>query len=315
MSDDKVSIIIPVYNVEKYIKDCLNSVILQTYNNIEIIVIDDGSTDRSYTICEEFLNQTDKLKIYSTQNNGVSMARNLGIKIATGKYIVFLDSDDLIEKNMIEKLVENMKKYNVDMVACNYFYMYKDKNILAKFPENMLISNEQCKIEIFKNTSIRGFSVNKIFKRDIIESANLKFQKDIKICEDLLFVFEYLLYSKSIFILNEPLYFYRMRKTSSLHSSLSNELSVFDAINQIIKIEPDLYSKMSELYFYLYFKYYHSLKKYNLLNTVKKVTIKEMLFCKDMTLKEKMICLVYIFVPSKLLIILKNLKNKANYFN
>lgn len=125
----KVSIIIPVYNVEKYIRQCLESVINQTYKNIEIIVINDGTKDGSMKIVEEYL-EDKRIKIINKNNGGLSSARNKGIEEATGEYIYFLDSDDWIEKDTIEVLVKNSK--DVDIIEANFFYFDEITKIKEK---------------------------------------------------------------------------------------------------------------------------------------------------------------------------------------
>ena len=128
----KISIIIPVYNVEQYIKNCLESVINQTYDNWEIILIDDGSTDNSKAIYENIAIKNDKIKIFKQTNKGVSAARNLGIEKAQGDYIVFLDADDWIEKKFLERMLEVIENEDADIVQCNFYYANNRSNIERK---------------------------------------------------------------------------------------------------------------------------------------------------------------------------------------
>ena len=131
----KVSIIIPVYNAEKYLSECINSIIYQSYNNLEIILVNDGSTDNSIYICRQYANKDNRIIVIDSDNYGVSYARNIGIERATGKYIVFIDSDDMIEKDYIGILVTEMEEKNLDMVVCGY----KDINIVSNVKKNMVI--------------------------------------------------------------------------------------------------------------------------------------------------------------------------------
>ena len=130
--NETISIIIPVYNVEKYLNKCLNSVIEQTYKNIEVILIDDGSTDNSGKICDEYAKNDIRIKIIHQQNGGVSTARNNGLEHATGKYITFVDSDDYIEKEMIETMAKKIMKKNADIVICGVTDRDEENNIINK---------------------------------------------------------------------------------------------------------------------------------------------------------------------------------------
>lgn len=124
MNNKKVTIIIPVYNVEKYLSRCLNNVINQTYSNIEIILVNDGATDNSQVICEEYKKKDDRIKLLVKENGGLSDARNYGIPYATGDYIAFIDSDDMIHTSYIEYLLNLIEKYNGDISICGYQSFY-----------------------------------------------------------------------------------------------------------------------------------------------------------------------------------------------
>ena len=136
---DKISIIVPVYNVEKYVKKCLESISNQTYKNIEIIIVNDGATDSSESICKEFVESEDRAKLYTKENGGLSSARNHGIKFATGKYVLFIDSDDYIDEGMVEELYKKQMFQFVALlmfiqigklhnVAKNFIFAVKKKN-------------------------------------------------------------------------------------------------------------------------------------------------------------------------------------------
>ena len=126
MKEEKlISVIIPVYNVEKYLRRCIDSVINQTYKNLEIIIVDDGSTDNSSNICDEYTNKDSRVKVVHKENGGLSSARNVGIELAKGDLIAFVDSDDYIELEMYEKLKENMDKYDSDIAICQYYNSFK----------------------------------------------------------------------------------------------------------------------------------------------------------------------------------------------
>ena len=125
--EDLISVIVPIYNVEKYINRCIDSIIEQTYTNLEIILVDDGSTDNSGSICDEYAKKDNRIKVIHKENGGVSSARNVGLDTAIGQYITFVDSDDYIEKKYCEILLKTLKKQKADCVACGYNRIYKNK--------------------------------------------------------------------------------------------------------------------------------------------------------------------------------------------
>lgn len=311
MKEEKVSIIIPVYNVEKYLKECVLSVENQNYKNIEIILINDGSSDNSSNLCDELADTYKNIKVFHVSNGGVSRARNLGIKAATGKYIAFIDSDDFINENMLFSLVSKLEEKNADLAVCNYSYFYKNKNIPSDFTSKEVLSIEEAKVGMFKNNSIRGFTCNKIFHSKIIKENNIFFNEDIKICEDLLFCFQYLSFCKRVVTMSVPLYNYRMRKSSASNKNVEKDLTLFHAFKEMEKIDSDVYRYSQELYPYLYFKYYHELKKHNKLNKVKKINFFKFILNKKIIIKTKIYIIAYLILPKKLQFKIKN-KKKSN---
>lgn len=236
----KVSIIVPVYNVEKYISECITSLIEQTYENIEIIIINDGSTDKSKEICQELKEKDERIIFITKHNSGVSDTRNIGISKSTGDYIVFVDSDDYIDKHYIEEMVKGMKEEEfIDMAVCNYVELYK--NVLlhgsSNLTDNLIITNKEAINDIYKLKSFGGYLWNKIFKNDIIRKYNIRFNKEIHMCEDMLFLLTYLSECNHIKRIPKELYFYRMRKSSMVWNK--NEIkykTLYNAYNQMYKI-------------------------------------------------------------------------------
>ena len=207
--DPLISVIVPVYRVEKYISRCIGSILQQTYKNLEIILIDDGSPDKSGEICDVYAEKDDRIKVIHKRNGGVSSARNVGIDIATGKYIMFVDSDDWLPKTSINVLKENMDKYFVDLVVAGY--EARASNITVKKPTQKLIefSNiEEKDIISITTDSIFYAPWGKLFDSDIIQKNNLRFNERIKFGEDALFVREYLSCIKRIFISDSVVYYY-----------------------------------------------------------------------------------------------------------
>lgn len=136
--DKVISVIIPVYNIEKYLDRCLESIINQSYTNLEIILIDDGSTDNSGKICDDYKNQDNRIIVVHKKNEGVSQARNLGISIATGEFLSFVDGDDTVEKDMFLTLINNAYKYNADFSCCGvrFIYIWMEKSLMKKLIQN-----------------------------------------------------------------------------------------------------------------------------------------------------------------------------------
>jgi len=216
-----VSIIIPVFNVAPYLKQCLDSVISQTFQSIEIIIINDCSTDNSSQIIEEYKKIDNRIVyIFLEKNVGAGDARNEGIKIATGKYIVFVDSDDWIAKNYIETLYNNIEKYNCDMISAN-FYTYDnktDKTEENKCPKNFYntIFNSSLKKSYFLFLSNNYLWV-RIYRKDFLRKNNIYFK--LNKLEDSLFLWEVVLASDNFRFIDEAIYYYRLNRNHSLTTS------------------------------------------------------------------------------------------------
>ncbi len=213
----KVSVIIPVYNVENYIEECIKSVLTQNYDNYEIILLDDGSTDNSLEICKKFEDDI-KIKIIHNQNHGVSITRNEGINIANGEYIIFIDSDDCISYTFIEDLVEAIEKNDADIAICGYT---RNRLELNKDEGNdiSIIQADDYLNMLFKNNLSECYVWNKIFKRNIIINSNIYFPECISIWEDMYFLINYLNNINKVAIINKKLYFYRIRMESTINNS------------------------------------------------------------------------------------------------
>ncbi|MFI3325886.1 MAG: glycosyltransferase family 2 protein [Clostridia bacterium] len=214
---EKISVIVPIYKVEKYLDKCINSIVCQTYENIEIILVDDGSPDKCPEICDEYKKQDQRIIVIHKENGGLSDARNVGIDIATGKYFIFVDSDDFLELNMIELLYMRMQKDNSDMVACNYnildenYKFLSEKKILNK-DETTLKTGIQSLADIYsKPNAFDVVAWNKLYKAYLFE--NIRYPKG-KIHEDA-FIIHYLLYKcQKVSIVEYALYNYISRNDS-----------------------------------------------------------------------------------------------------
>lgn len=219
----KISVIIPVYNAEKYLRKCLNSILNQTYTKLEIILVNDGSKDSSLSICYEYKKKDDRIKIINNDNHGVSYSRNCGISISTGEYIMFIDADDYIENNFIEKLITCNEYETYDLFISCYTDFY-DENI---FKEQKLIDDNILTFDLKKDylniVKYLRTPWGKIYKLNTIKENNIRFPEDYITAEDQIFNFMYLKYIKKYRFLNECLYFYRHENKDSLSSSKSYE--------------------------------------------------------------------------------------------
>ena len=246
----KISVIIPVYNTEDYIDRCLRSVVNQSLKDIEIIVLNDGSSDKSEDIILKYCKRDKRIRYYRHNNIGLGPTRNRGIELAKGEYLSFIDSDDFIDEKMLETLYLNAKDNNADIVCCEvYLYNKKIKKIRKKFLKKDIYSFTQNNYEYFyKNYYFNKiYSHNawdKIYKAEIIKANNIKFGDNKRIfAEDNFFQFQILQYAKKIMFLNEPLYYYYIRPNSIMNQYKENlverHLNMIDDLNNIIKSKPN----------------------------------------------------------------------------
>ena len=220
-----VSIIIPVYGVEKYIKRCLDSVVNQTLKNIEIIIVNDETTDNSMLICEEYAKKDSRINIYNKKNEGLGLTRNYGIEKAHGEYIAFLDSDDFVDLDFYEKLYNNAKKNGSEVCFTNYKRFYDKDNIIhspgGNIPfEEETIDAKRLLLNMMKaeaqNGRFIGMSVwRSIYKKSIVEQYNIKFCSErIFISEDIIFNFDYLIHAKKVSFIRDTYYYYCLNSSS-----------------------------------------------------------------------------------------------------
>lgn len=216
MKEELVSIIIPAYNVDEYLEECVKSLLSQTYKNYEIIIIDDGSTDQTYRVACNLSSDNKKIKLLHQKNQGVSVARNIAMQNADGEYFIFVDADDVVAPRYVETLVTYLK--TVDMVMVGFSSEREDIITgLASKPKHVQAIN--VKEDILCGTNYDGYLWNKIFRRSIIERYKLEFKRNIVVWEDLLFVLEYLNKCKLVSIFDDKLYYYRKREGSAVNST------------------------------------------------------------------------------------------------
>ena len=234
MMGEKISVIVPVYNVEAYLERCVESILHQTYTNFELILINDGSTDSSGQICDQLAHQYENIKVYHIENAGVSNARNIGIQLAMGVWITFVDSDDFVTKDYLATLASAVEGGNVGFVIAPLHHI--KNGIVTDLPpysgRKELWSTEETMKELLMTTKTSFFPVAKLFKRDLL--VDEKFNTDYHLAEDALFLTELLLKTRcsSVFI-DKPIYYYDHREGSA---TTSVNRYVFDTIKVYMRI-------------------------------------------------------------------------------
>lgn len=212
-----VSIIIPVYNVEAYLKECLNSLIASTFTDWEAICIDDGSTDAGGCILDEYTTKDKRFRIKHCTNRGVSQSRNTGIDLAKSPYLLMIDPDDWIEPTMISELWETIQRDHSDLVVCGYFTHRKNSGMNVCPPMKKQYPESYSEIQAKHAEDLSPYLWNKLYRREIFLRYNLRFESGIPINEDLLLNQLYLLHVQSLSFVQTPLYHYRARENSTVY--------------------------------------------------------------------------------------------------
>ena len=224
IKDSLVSIIVPVYNAKNYLEACLDSIINQSYKNIEIILIDDGSNDGSSDIVDLYARNDSRIRVVHNTNHGVSYTRNCGIKIASGSKVLFIDSDDTVDVDYVKKLTTPLKKQNYDVVVCgaNDINVKKGKTRARKFPQSLTGDIKNDFVNLFLVPSITA-PWGKLYDLEIIKKNNVFFTEGISFNEDVLFNVMYFRYVESYALIKEPLYNYYHRLSNSLTKNRSDK--------------------------------------------------------------------------------------------
>lgn len=227
----KVSIIVPVYNVEEFLRKCLDSLVNQTLQDIEIIAVNDGSTDESGSILIEYEKKYfPKIRVFEKENGGLSDARNYGMEFATGDYIAFLDSDDYVDVTIYEKLYNKAIKEKSDFVVCDFIWKYPNKEVIDKKPEY------QDKHGMLAYGRVVAW--NKLIKKELIEKSKIKFPKGLRY-EDVEFFYKLLPYINKYSYVDEPLIYYIQRVNSIANTQNKHTSEIFDILKNVV----DFYQK------------------------------------------------------------------------
>lgn len=311
-----ISVIIPVYNVEKYLDVCVSSVCNQSYDNLEIILIDDGSSDRSGQICDNWENRDKRIVVIHQLNKGVSAARNSGLSIARGEYIGFVDSDDEIETEMYEKLFQKLIQSQCQMAMCAYETIDEEGNLCKRafedIPESILTTEHY--LELI-NVNVRNHCAlavawNKLYSSKILEE--LRFPEGT-VHEDEFFLNDVLARVNKTVVLQEPLYKYRQREQSIMHISFSaKRLSYFYAVrNRLILCEEQKYGENcvrltarecveSGVRFWLFITYGKEVPAEERKRFYKDVLEVERKYIRYGTLKQRVLWILFQFTPNLL---------------
>lgn len=311
----EISIIVPVYNLADYLPKCIDSILAQTFTDFELILVNDGSTDRSREICESFARIDQRIKVIHKENGGVASSRNAGLAIAKGKYIGFVDNDDYIDKQMFEILYNNAKTYSSDIVVCDYL------NVDEDHPQDIESFNNDHQIEHYNHiealnqlytASNTTFVVpwNKLYKRHLFEHAQYKFGS---INDDENIAHELLYHSRKITYIQTGLYYYTQRNGSQMDSKAYFHVKKLDAVYAFSdrerffrKIEErELHEKALKQYMERFFRYYY-LAKENLTNIELELKLLKRTFNKslihllkhrDIGWKQKLMCCMFSISP------------------
>lgn len=272
----KLSIIIPVYNVEKYLEECLKNIIIQINNNIQIVLVDDGSTDNSGKICDKYEEKYAQIKVIHKKNGGLSSARNEGLKYAEGEYIVFIDSDDVISKQLCGILLDVINKENPDIIEYNF-----EKFIDGKFNERICKKKEKTKMyekiigidnvfdAYFITKKIKRESWTKAYKKALFDNINFPIGR---LAEDLATTYKVLAKSNKVVYINEILYFYRVRNNSIMgngsiklyYDAMLAHSEIYDFIKHRDKYSRIAYTNYFNNLMKLYSKNYIEQHKYKI---------------------------------------------------
>lgn len=271
METPLISILVPVYNVEKYLAECIDSITNQTYKNIEIILVDDGSTDNSGAMCDEYAKKDSRIKVIHQENQGLATVRNVSVAAATGDYIGFVDSDDFVSHDMYEGLISVAENKNADIIVCNISYIDEDGNSIpnhrsAKLIENRELSGTELVKELcYDYNSTYVVTWNKLYRRSLFEGIRYP---DGKINEDEAVIHRIAHKCNKIVFTQKAYYFYRQQPTSIMNKTFSAKRfdSIFADIDRLNLLEENKYEQdvIMNCKMFLYNDYVTTLKAVDL---------------------------------------------------
>lgn len=253
---EKISVIVPIYNVEDYLKCCVDSIIKQTYKDLEIILVNDGSTDSSLKICMKYAKKDKRVIVVDKVNGGLSDARNAGLEKATGKYVMFTDSDDFLTHDAVEKLYKAIKEHDVEFVTANFIFVNNDGTPWKKPMFSSRFNEGEISIEDYHQSFylMNSGVWNKLFKKEFLDKNKLKFQVGLP-AEDAIFTTLAFLKAKKSYYIKDIVYNYRQRdiKKGNLSISFNCSVDYFKGISKAYKMVYKNFLKYNEINFYRYY--------------------------------------------------------------
>lgn len=239
MMNPKLSVIIPVFNAEKTIERCINSILKQSFSDYEIVIIDDGSTDSGGKICDLYSTEDKRIRVVHQENSGVSAARNAGISTASGQYIMFVDGDDEIESSFFSKYIEAVEKTNCDIIIGGYTKVSVDESKSEHRPNKQGIYGKEIWEDICRNSEQYGYIWGKLFKREIIQKENLRFRTDMYSQEDLDFCLSYYKYCRTFGLVSNvdyQYYYFAGKRIPPIWNFVENQLKLLRLAKMDIKL-------------------------------------------------------------------------------
>ncbi|HHW37920.1 MAG TPA: glycosyltransferase [Bacillales bacterium] len=230
----KVSIVVPIYKVEKYLHRCVDSILNQIYSNTEIILVDDGSPDHCGQIADEYQEMDSRIKAVHKENGGLSDARNYGMQFVTGEYTIFLDSDDWLECNMIEEMVQQSLKFNAGIVQTAFYYAYDDYYLFdnryySKHAPPVILDNKSLMFELVKNEKVKNFAWGKLYKTNLIK--NIPFENGV-LFEDVFWAHQVMHRVKTFVLMNQPMCYYYQRNDSIVATYTPRNLDILKGLKE-----------------------------------------------------------------------------------
>ena len=240
----EISVIVPVYKVEPYIHKCVDSILAQTFSDYELILVDDGSPDTCGNICDEYAKKDARIRVIHKENGGLSDARNAGMKIACGGYVIFIDSDDHIDADMLSYLYENLRKADADMATCGIYEVYADRIEKQEEEPEFVCSGEEAFRCILRGHTIRGEIWNKLIKRSCI--SDLEFPKG-KLYEDIFYTVDMMQRIKKVAVGTKPKYYYLHRSDSITGKAYRPKLfDIIDGYTKNYQVVKQAFPKLEE---------------------------------------------------------------------
>ena len=250
-----VSIIVPVYNAEKTLRRCVESILAQQYSDFEVLLMDDGSVDTSGSICDEYAQKDSRIRVIHKPNSGVSNTRNLALDLAKGVYLQFLDSDDWLTPDATSSLVRAAETNQCDLVIADFYRVIGERlSHKGDIKDDTILSREEFAAHMMENPADFYYGVlwNKLYRREIVEQNRLRMAPDISWCEDFMFNLEYIRYAERFYALQLPIYYYVKTKASlvshsaSISKTIKMKLTVFEYYHQFFKtvLDEEEYEKV-----------------------------------------------------------------------